>query len=103
MELTISVVRTGGVAGLRRSWELRLDCDSAADSWGPLLDACPWDDPPALAGPDRFVYRITAGDRSATVPDRDLHGPWRELTDRVRAESEHAGSQHPERSPRGSS
>jgi hypothetical protein len=92
VELTISVVRTGGVAGLRRSWELRLDCATAADSWGPLLDACPWEAATSAGTPDRFVYRITAGERSATVPERELHGPWRELTDRVRAESERTGS-----------
>lgn len=92
MELTISVVRTGGVAGLRRSWELHLDCDDAADSWRPLLDACPWGAAASAGAPDRFMYRITAGDRSATVAERDLSGPWRELTDRVRAASEQSPS-----------
>jgi hypothetical protein len=88
VELTISVVRTGGVAGLRRSWELHLDCDESADVWGPLIDACPWDAAAGTGGPDRFVYRIRAGERSATVPERELRGPWRVLTDRVREASE---------------
>ena len=90
MELTITVVRSGGVAGLRRSWELHLDCDDSAGSWGPLLDACPWETAAAPSTPDRFVYRITAGNRTATVPERELTGPWRELTDRVREASEQA-------------
>jgi hypothetical protein len=95
VELTISVVRSGGVAGVRRSWELHLDCDEAAAAWGPLLDACPWGAAAGAGTPDRFVYRITAGDRTATVPERELRGPWRVLTDRVRAASEHSGAGGP--------
>lgn len=96
MELTISVVRTGGVTGLRRSWELRLDCAHEADTWGPLIDACPWDAARGFGTPDRFLYRITVGDRSATVPERELHGPWRALTDRVREAAERSTPTEPQ-------
>ena len=90
MELTISVVRTGGVAGMRRSWDLHIECGEQAEAWRALIDACPWDAAASAGTPDRFVYRITAGDRTATVPEHELRGPWRELTDRVRAAAEGA-------------
>lgn len=110
MELTILVVRTGGVAGLRRRWELQLDCEREAETWQPLLDACPWDSlatgdgsgsAPAAGARDRFSYRITAGDRTATVPERELRGPWRELTDRVREAAEHGSETPVDSSPEG--
>ncbi|MDQ4137258.1 MAG: hypothetical protein M3116_00215 [Actinomycetota bacterium] len=91
MELTISVVRSGGVAGMRKAWDVHLD-DSAEDveSWRTLIDDCPWDAAPRPATPDRFVYRITVNDRTVTVPESAL-GPWRALTDRVRAAAERGG------------
>jgi hypothetical protein len=33
--------------------------------------------------PDRYVYEIQIGDRSAQVGEADLHGPLRELVDHV--------------------
>jgi hypothetical protein len=89
VDLTISVVRSGGFAGMRRAWDVHLD-DSAgdADSWRALIEDCPWDAAPGgPSTPDRFVYRITVNDRSVTVPESAL-GPWRALTDRVRETAE---------------
>jgi hypothetical protein len=84
VELSISVVRSGGFAGMRKAWEMHLD-DSAddAESWRSLIEDCPWDAQPDPPTPDRFVYRITVNDRTVTVPESAL-GPWRPLTDRVR-------------------
>ena len=93
MELRISVVRSGGVAGMRKAWDVRLDGD-AAESWRSLVDECPWDSAPGAATPDRFVYRITVNDRTITVPESGL-GPWRALTDRVRAAAETPGESVP--------
>ncbi|MFC0681634.1 protealysin inhibitor emfourin [Lysobacter korlensis] len=91
MELTISVVRSGGIAGMRTAWDVHLD-DSAddAESWRSLIEDCPWDAAPDVAKPDRFVYRITVNDRTVTVPESAI-GPWRALTDRVRDAAERAG------------
>jgi hypothetical protein len=92
--LRILVVRSGGFAGVPRTWSVEAEDD--ADTWLPLIEACPWGaqgtDPAAR---DRFVWRIEVRARrhhrrSASVPDRDLAGPWRELVDRVKAAAESA-------------
>ena len=83
-QLSVTVVRTGGIAGVRREWE----ASGPRDEWLPLIEACPWrsvgGDP---ASRDRFVYRITvsAPPRRATVPEGALTGPWKALVDRVRS------------------
>jgi len=92
-ELSILVVRSGGFAGLTQRWLVEQPGD--ADDWIALLRACPWDavgsDPAAR---DRFVWRIEARiarrRRQASVPDRELTGPWRDLVDRVQAEGRQA-------------
>ncbi|MDT3344625.1 protealysin inhibitor emfourin [Microbacterium aquilitoris] len=86
--LTITVVRTGGFAGLRRAWRVEL-AGTDADAWMPLLDACPWEEPAASApGADRFSWEVAAihgaHDRRAVVGDAS--GPWRALIDRVQAD-----------------
>jgi hypothetical protein len=90
--LRILVVRSGGFAGIPRSWSVEAEDD--AEAWQQLIDACPWGaqgmDPAAR---DRFVWRIEVRVRRrrrrvASVPDRDLAGPWRELVDRVQAAAE---------------
>jgi hypothetical protein len=85
-ELTILVVRSGGIAGISRRWSV--DEPDPGDDWIALLEACPWDAVGADdAGRDRFVWRIEAHmathSREASVPDSQLTGPWRELVDRV--------------------
>lgn len=106
MVLVVTIVRTGGFAGLRRRWGVELDDPREAETWRPLIEACPWDDEPViLPEPDRFVYqidtvtrdaRMRATVRRATVPERHLTGPWRELLDRVR-EAEQPGRARPRR------
>lgn len=86
---TILVVRTGGIAGLRREWSVN-SVDAPEVDWWPLVDACPWDTAaPQPPMPDRFVWRIEAHtatcDRRATVGDNNLVGAWRELVDQVRS------------------
>jgi hypothetical protein len=86
----IQVVRSGGFAGLSREWRVEAD---DTDTWRPLLDACPWGSVTVdTTSRDRFVWRIevrvTRRKRVASVPDRDLTGPWRELVDRVQAASD---------------
>lgn len=87
--LVVTVVRSGGFAGLRQEWHADVG-DDDWDDWMPLIQACPWrfvpNDPTSL---DRYVWRIevraTRLRRSATVPDSYLDGPWRELVSRVQS------------------
>jgi hypothetical protein len=84
-DLTILVVRSGGIAGLTRRWSV--DEPEPADDWIALLEACPWDAVGETSGADRFVWRIeahlAARSREASVPDSELTGPWKDLVDRV--------------------
>jgi hypothetical protein len=89
--LRILVVRSGGFAGIARTWTVEPDGD--ADDWLNLIDACPWGTHTAdPAARDRFVWRIEVRvrrrRRTASVPDRDLDGPWRELVERVKTAAE---------------
>lgn len=85
--LVIVVVRTGGFAGLRREWRVEPPSTEEPD-WLTLVEACDWaytgDDPTSR---DRFVWSISVTlpreHHSATLPERDLTGPWRTLVDRV--------------------
>jgi len=92
--LSITVVRTGGFAGLRREWTAQPP-EPQREHWIMLIRQCPWDEvdaaaPPAPApGPDRFTWHITAqlgpDDRRADVPETQLHGPWRNLVAEVQS------------------
>jgi hypothetical protein len=85
-ELSIVVVRSGGFTGITRRWAIeRPDPD---DDWVALVEACPWGQVAAdRESRDRFTWRIEARvarrHHRASVPDRELTGPWRELVDRV--------------------
>ena len=83
-QVTITVVRSGGFAGLRRQWRVEGD----AEQWWPLVEACPWRSVPHdHDSRDRFVYSITARAdrrrRTAQVPEAALTGPWKILVDQV--------------------
>ncbi len=87
--IEVTVTRTGGIAGLRRTWTAEADDD--AGPWVALIQRCPWDDAAARSAPgaDRFVWRVSAtcGERAhdAELADSEVVGPWRELIDAVRA------------------
>jgi len=81
----ITVTRSGGFAGLSRSWSINVDDQPDSDDWLTLVDSLPWADRPRSAPqPDRYVYRIQCSRRRVTLPEQKLEGPWRELVDRVR-------------------
>lgn len=92
--MKIVVERSGGFAGVTRTWTARAVSTEERARWEPVVAACPWDAVPAASGrdpgaqPDRFVYRIRAGAHRATLPERELTGPWRELVDLARADGE---------------
>lgn len=94
--MKIVVERSGGFAGVTRTWTARAESTDERARWEPLVEACPWDAVPAgsardpAAQPDRFVYRIRAGSHRATLPERELTGPWRDLVDLAQAAGEAA-------------
>lgn len=89
--VVIAVVRTGGIAGIRRQWRVEAE-PPEAEQWIALIDLCPWDqDPDASPGADRFVWSIRARTpserRERELPDSALEGPWRKLVEAVRSAS----------------
>lgn len=91
-QVVIAVVRTGGIAGIRRHWQVEAESDDAAVEWIDLIDRCPWDqETDAGVGADRFVWSIRARTpserRERELPDSALDGPWLTLVEAVRAAS----------------
>jgi hypothetical protein len=92
--VTVAVIRSGGIAGMRRAW--RADpAPAEASHWVALIDDCPWDEPaPDPIGADQFTWRIVArctpapqavpDERVTALPDHGLQGPWLALVDEVR-------------------
>jgi hypothetical protein len=93
--VVVTVVRSGGIAGIRRRWEAAAS-PVAAPHWIALIDDCPWDQPPPHGfGADRFMWRISvswnrADDRTVDLPDEAVTGPWQKLVDEVRASADSA-------------
>lgn len=85
--MRVTVVRSGGFAGLRATWEVRVEEQPDRREWRELVESLPWDDAPSEAPgePDRFVYRITCEHHEAVLGERALVDPWRAFVDRVRA------------------
>ena len=87
--MDVIVSRSGGLAGLRLTWEVRVDEQPDADDWYVLIEAIPWSQPPPVPPePDRYVYRIRCAPHEATLAERQLTGPWRRLVDRVQETTE---------------
>ena len=87
--MDVIVSRSGGLAGLRLTWQVRVEEQPDPDDWYLLLEEIPWNQPPAVPPePDRFVYRIRCPPREVTLAERQLVGPWRELVDRVQETTE---------------
>ncbi|WP_312179999.1 protealysin inhibitor emfourin [Arthrobacter sp.] len=90
--MKLVVVRSGGIAGMRRKWSSEVSSQEAEERWLPLLQDPPSADPPAGV-PDRFTYEIWVGQNAVTIPEASLKGGWRELVDRARqgsGEARHA-------------
>ncbi|MFS2280819.1 protealysin inhibitor emfourin [Microbacterium sp. OR21] len=87
--IVVAVVRTGGIAGLRRRWRAE-PAPEQVPTWMELVDRCPWQErlDPDARGADRYVWSIHARvrdeQREQVVPDTRLEGAWRELVDAVR-------------------
>lgn len=88
LRVVIVIVRTGGIAGIRRQWQVEPPFDDVPH-WVALIEQCPWDAPEdGPRGADRYIWSIRARTpvdrRERDVPDRELSGPWRDLVDAVR-------------------
>ena len=80
--MKITVVRSGGFAGLTRSWVIIID--QRDEAWTGLLDDLPWRQvTPSAPQPDRYVYRIRVSRRQVVLPEQEVSGAWRTLVDRV--------------------
>lgn len=90
--MQIVVRRTGGIAGMTRSW--RIDTESCADpdGWSALVDELPREPPVRRRQQvrDDFEWTITVARTTVTVPGSQLDGQWATLVERVRAEGEPA-------------
>ncbi|MFF2496251.1 protealysin inhibitor emfourin [Agromyces sp. NPDC058064] len=87
--MDVIVQRSGGLAGSRLVWEVRVDEQPDPDEWYILIDEIPWSDAePVPPEPDRFVYRIECPPNEATLAERQLTGPWRQLVERVQETTE---------------
>jgi hypothetical protein len=107
VSIAVTVTRTGGFAGLRRTWRAQPDT-AEAPQWMALIDGCPWEaaDPDrdiAPTGADRYLWRVDArcgdAERAAALADPEVQGPWRELIDAVR-DAGSAADERPRRTPR---
>lgn len=86
--IVVAVVRTGGVAGIRRRWRVEPPRPEA-EMWIAMIDRCPWDALPRTdPGADRYVWsievRMPKVQRERELADSELQGAWRELVDAVR-------------------
>jgi Zn-dependent metalloprotease len=69
----VTVTRTGGVAGVRRSGELRLGDDPRTPEVESLIHRIDFGSlPPSPPQPDRFVYTFNVGGREVVVAEPDL-------------------------------
>ena len=89
LHVTVVVTRTGGIAGLRRQWQIDSRGDEASE-WVSLIQECPWSGAASNAsGADRFAWSIVAllgPDRhDAELSDDQIDGPWALLVEAVRA------------------
>ncbi|WP_194421280.1 protealysin inhibitor emfourin [Microbacterium abyssi] len=86
--VVVAVVRSGGIAGIRRRWQVEPPRPEAR-VWIALIERCPWDAPSDTdAGADRYVWsirvRMAQEQRERELADSELQGAWRELVDAVR-------------------
>ncbi len=84
--MKVVVSRSGGIAGIRTTWEVDVDAQPDAAEWLGLITALPWADVTKRAPePDRFVYHIRCARNEVVLAEPQVCGPWKELVDRVKA------------------
>jgi hypothetical protein len=84
--MKVIVSRSGGIAGIRITWEVQVDERPDAADWKAFLEELPWDEVDERAPePDRFVYRIRCAPHEVVLAEPQVCGPWKDLVDRVKA------------------
>lgn len=84
--MKVIVSRSGGTAGIRLTWEVRVDEQADALSWADFLGSLPWNDvTDSDPVPDRYLYRIRCAPHEVVLAEPEINGPWRVLIDRVQA------------------
>jgi hypothetical protein len=84
--MKVVVSRSGGLAGIRTTWEVEVDAQPDAADWASLIAALPWAEAAERAPqPDRFVYRIRCPPHEVVLAEPQVRGPWKELVERVKA------------------
>lgn len=87
--MKVVVSRSGGIAGLRVTWNVQVDEQPDAAEWMQFLAQLPWGEAEYLVPtPDRFVYRIRCAPHEVVLTEPQVQGAWKDLIDRVRAASE---------------
>ncbi|MCU1569309.1 MAG: hypothetical protein JWR33_50 [Naasia sp.] len=77
--ISVTITRSGGVAGLSRSWHLLLE----HEEWRRLCSRTPMDEEPPRDR-DRYTYRIRARDEVLVIPESRWDDGWRGLLERAR-------------------
>ncbi|WP_051972955.1 hypothetical protein [Cryobacterium sp. MLB-32] len=84
--MKVIVSRSGGLADIRLTWEVRIDEQPDATSWADFLLSLPWsevtDSEPVTGS---YLYRIRCAPFEVVLVDARITGEWRELVDRVQA------------------
>jgi hypothetical protein len=87
--MKVVVSRSGGIAGLRVTWDVQVDEQPDAATWVQFLEQLPWDQAEETAPmPDRYDYRIRCAPHEIVLAEPQVSGPWQDLIDRVRAASD---------------
>lgn len=89
--MKVIVSRSGGVAGVRLTWEVRVDEQPDAPEWKALLERLPWDEiEDGEPKPDRYIYRIRCAPHEVVLAEPQVAGPWKDLVERVRSVNQEA-------------
>ena len=102
--MKITVIRSGGFAGISRVWSIRIEEQPDEEQWRELIDRLPWGrQNPTADEPDRYSYRVRCARGEAVIPERKLTGEWRELVEKVQSAgtADHDGDRKPPDAPSG--
>ncbi len=78
--MKLCVIRSGGFAGMTRTWEVNLpDCE--AERWLILMKSDAGSGESVDAASDSFSYTVSLGDLTAEVNEHAVTPAWQELFD----------------------
>lgn len=78
--MKLRVVRSGGFAGLARTWEADIP-DHEAKRWLPLMENDTGSGTSGAPVNDAFSYSVSLGELTAEVDESAITPAWRELID----------------------